>query len=421
MKKFYLSTLFILSLALSFSFTSCSNDDDGITTGYKEVISYENLPSVSKQFISDYFRGYTPAWTAKDIEGYEVSLQEGTRAQIQRNGYEIKFDRNGIWKEIEAYNDNALPETVLALVPRSIASYVAMNYPQRGINEIKKEDYGFKVELTGKPDVDLKFDINGNFLTNTDKDQVVAYDKLPQIAKDFITKHFSNLTVKEIKTDGISYETEFTNNVEIEFNLNGEWIDIDVDKTTMPNSVIELLPLNISSYLANNYPSNPVEQIKRRANLFEIELKNDIKIVFDSEGNLWSIENDNKEPQNNDRVNYVSLPASIKTILTIHFNGEANFLYAEKDKDEYDIKLRDGSEIDFDLQGNIKTIEVIPGKSVPSAIIPTKILSYVNANHSGKHIEEYEVKLFGYKIELSGYPSLELVFNKEGEFIGIDR
>lgn len=420
MKKVYLLTLLALSLTLSLAFTSCSNDDDDPQTNPKEKFSYESLPSISKQFISDYFYGYTPEWAAKHIAGYEVSLLEGTRAQTQRNGYEIKFDRNGVWTEIEAYNDKALPEIVLAIIPRPIASYVAVNYPQRGVNEIKKEEYGFKVELTGNPDVDLKFDINGNFITNNNKDQIIAYDKLPQKAKDFIATHFPNLITKEVKSDGVSYEVEFTNNVEIEFNKDGEWLDIDVDNTTMPKSVIGLLPQAINDYLSANHPTTSIEQIKKRASLFEIELKNDTKLIFSTDGDLWSIENGNNNSQNNDRVSYTSLPEGIKTILNTHFKGKDNFLFAEKDKSEYEVKLKDGSEIDFDLQGNIKSVEVVPGKSVPSAIIPSTITSYVSANYPGKVIEEYEVKLLGYKVELSGYPSLELIFDKNGGFIGLD-
>ena len=48
------------------------------------------------------------------------------------------------------------------IVPAKIAGYVAEHYPSIGIEKIERKRYGYEVELTN--DLDLKFDLNGNFL-----------------------------------------------------------------------------------------------------------------------------------------------------------------------------------------------------------------------------------------------------------------
>lgn len=77
------------------------------------------------------------------------------------NGVDIKFDSQGLWQDVEARNDKTTLPTTAFILP-SIVQYVTSNYPTVGINGIERELNGFDVELTN--DIDLEFDKEGNFV-----------------------------------------------------------------------------------------------------------------------------------------------------------------------------------------------------------------------------------------------------------------
>lgn len=139
---------FLLVGVVAFTMTSCDKND--------EIIANEDLPAVSKSFVSENFAGAKITSSKKDKEGtsfeYEVKLD---------NGVDIKFDQNGQWLDVEMRNDReALPST--AFILPNIVNYVSTNYASVGINGIEREAHGFDVELTN--DVDLEFNAEGNFI-----------------------------------------------------------------------------------------------------------------------------------------------------------------------------------------------------------------------------------------------------------------
>lgn len=139
----------VLILGVIFSMTSCDKDE--------ERIPNENLPSVSRTFVNEFFGSAKINSVIKDKEGanrfvYEVKLD---------NGVDIKFDEAGNWLELEARNDReALPNTSFILP--AIVNYVNATYPSVGINGIDREPNVFDVELNN--DLDLVFDKEGNFI-----------------------------------------------------------------------------------------------------------------------------------------------------------------------------------------------------------------------------------------------------------------
>lgn len=418
-KNFLLMALFTLAL----TFSACSNDDDNDNSNGGTTVSYENLPSESKQFITDHFADYDVTKTLQQVSNYTVSLSKTTTTS--GSNYEIEFDAQGGWIEIEGLNDAVLPDNVLALIPRSILSYVAQNYPDRGITEIKKETYGYKIDLTGTLDVELAFDTNGEFLaadTDNTGDTVVDYGQLPETAQTFLNTHFAGQTPTKIKLDSDGYDVEFGNDTDVEFDLLGNWYKVEVDNSDqIPQTVIALLPQAAQTYISANYSSRKVESVKNKISTYEVELNGDIDLVFDKDGNLWSSSGTTSNNNNGQRLQFSALPQAIQAYLTGHFLSTTTFFYAEQDDEEYEVKLANGTDIDFYISGGLKSIEVLVGNSVPDSIIPDAILSYVKSNYPDRKIEEYEQKTAGYKVELSGYPELELIFDSNGNFKGQDR
>ncbi len=172
-----------------------------------------------------------------------------------------------------------------------------------------------------------------------------------------------------------------------------------------------------------NYAGKKIKKIENKINYYEIELVGlEDELLFDKQGQQITNPG-NGNSGNNERITYENLPASIKEFLSSHFADK--FAAAKKEKDEYDVVLNDGTEIEFDLNGNLKSVEVIPnrGYSVPESVMPQGVNSYIRSNYPHRLVEEFEIKTnknYKYKVELSGYPEIELLFDTNGNFIRLD-
>lgn len=80
---------------------------------------------------------------------------------ILDNGIKVEFDQNGNWVEIEAIDDKqAIPSE---FVPEKILAFLTEKYPNSKVNSIELEDNGgYEIELTDG--TDLEFDKNGNLI-----------------------------------------------------------------------------------------------------------------------------------------------------------------------------------------------------------------------------------------------------------------
>ena len=84
---------------------------------------------------------------------------------------------------------------------------------------------------------------------------------------------------------------------------------------------------------------------------------------------------------------------------------------------EYNVYLKNATEIEFDYQGNLKSIDcrVSP---VPAGIVPEVIVHYVALHYPDHSIVEYAIGYRRITIELGN--GLDLIFDLEGNFLGID-
>lgn len=84
---------------------------------------------------------------------------------------------------------------------------------------------------------------------------------------------------------------------------------------------------------------------------------------------------------------------------------------------EYDVKLVNGTEVDFDYQGEWKSVECKRGE-VPHGIVPQAISNYVKRNFSDVSIVSIEKKSRGYEVDLSD--DVDLYFDAAGNFLRAD-
>ncbi len=114
------------------------------------------------------------------------------------------------------------------------------------------------------------------------------------------------------------------------------------------------------------------------------------------------------------------LPTAAKTILSRHFSKIAvNHIRIDSDVfgKDYDVVLNDGTEIDFDKDGNVKEIDC-GNRPVPEELLLKPVRDYVAKNFKGQKIVGLEVDKTNYEVRLS--TGTELRFDRSGQFQRID-
>lgn len=96
---------------------------------------------------------------------------------------------------------------------------------------------------------------------------------------------------------------------------------------------------------------------------------------------------------------------------------EKNDSWYDLDKNEmYEVKLSNGTKLDFNREGEVTEID--GEERIPDAAIPSPIVAYVEANFSGAHIIGWELDNDEQEVKLSD--GTELEFNHEGQFLKED-
>lgn len=105
------------------------------------------LPQTAREFIHKHF----PSTGVSHIK-IEKEFWEGNQYDvILTNGFDLDFDKNGQWKEIDGHK-TALPVSVLLA---KIADYLSKNFSGIAVWSIDKDKNGYEVKLANR--LELKF------------------------------------------------------------------------------------------------------------------------------------------------------------------------------------------------------------------------------------------------------------------------
>lgn len=119
-------------------------------------------------------------------------------------------------------------------------------------------------------------------------------------------------------------------------------------------------------------------------------------------------------------VEYSALPAQAQTFIKKFFNV-ADIAYIERERDdlqtEYSVHLKNATEIDFDHQGNLESVDC-QRSAVPNGIIPQVIVDYIQLHYPELFAVKYTIDYRHIEIELN--TGIELEFDLEGNFIRMD-
>lgn len=115
------------------------------------------------------------------------------------------------------------------------------------------------------------------------------------------------------------------------------------------------------------------------------------------------------------------LPEKAQQIINDNFPGDP-VLYATRESEAfesttYDVRLKSGTELDFDAAGDWLNIDTAP-REVPDALVPQGVLSYVQDNYPDLLIVKIDRDRRDYEVELNN--DMELVFDLSGKFLRLD-
>ncbi len=131
----------------------------------------------------------------------------------------------------------------------------------------------------------VQFAFAGDVITQDTK-------RLPMAARNFINQYFAKQQVSRIKIEtgmlgAKKYEVSLANRTEIDFDGNGNWTEVDCDKTAVPEA---LVPVSVREYVKRNFPQEVIVKIERERSGMEVELGNDYSLKFNSKGKFVSMD-----------------------------------------------------------------------------------------------------------------------------------
>lgn len=84
-----------------------------------------------------------------------------------------------------------------------------------------------------------------------------------------------------------SYDVLLEGNVKVEFNRSGEWTSVDCEHGRVPDSV---LPQGVLDYVKQKFAKAHVVEVERDMMGYDVKLSNDLDLEFDKEGNFLRID-----------------------------------------------------------------------------------------------------------------------------------
>lgn len=110
--------------------------------------------------------------------------------------------------------------------------------------------------------------------------------ELPEMVSAYVSQLFPNEKIKTVKVDKVdnweTYEIKMSGGTELSFDENNQPTEIKC-QNGIPASA---LPLNIAGYVTKNHPNIKIVEYEMDEEGHEVELENGDELEFDPEGNF---------------------------------------------------------------------------------------------------------------------------------------
>ena len=121
------------------------------------------------------------------------------------------------------------------------------------------------------------------------------------------------------------------------------------------------------------------------------------------------------------RIDFEDLPSEARSFVETYFPG-VNIVSIIREKDdgqkEYQVKLSDGTDMEFDEDGTWRSIECYFSK-LPQGILPATVVAKVDELHPEGYINGVDRELGGYQVEVTDREGIDwnMRFNTQFEYI----
>ncbi|MDE6048393.1 MAG: PepSY-like domain-containing protein [Paramuribaculum sp.] len=124
----------------------------------------------------------------------------------------------------------------------------------------------------------------------SDDDKDINPTDLPSNAKAFIATYYPSAKIVKTTKDKNEYDVILNNGHTIDFNKDGEWIDVDAPVgQTVPTG---FYPASIDTYISSNFgTSGGINEISVNARGFEVDLVSGVELIFDQTGTFVGLDN----------------------------------------------------------------------------------------------------------------------------------
>ncbi|MDE5812151.1 MAG: PepSY-like domain-containing protein [Muribaculaceae bacterium] len=115
------------------------------------------LPKKAQKFIDKHFAGVAVASTEVDFPSQDIDVKLA-------NGIEIEFSQKGELKEIETEQGSLSVDLVKSILPRETYRDLRDKGMQACVEGIKKDKYGYKVDLNNQRYDEARYNVEGFFV-----------------------------------------------------------------------------------------------------------------------------------------------------------------------------------------------------------------------------------------------------------------
>ncbi len=289
----------------------------------KQVVSVSELPDEVQDYVA---LSFTPvdieaAWHVRN-KGYEVELEDGQDLYFRENGECMGTSRDGGGGVFRCMRGDAVDVIEL---PQAAADYITANYPTLTIQTVvykeRGDRSGYAVQLSDGSTI-LLFNGMGRFVSICGRfpgggdgpgghggdhgphgpqggcfaGDTIDVATLPTAITDYVTANFGGetITVAVVKPSG-KFGVELSNDTVLLFAADGTFIKVcDGQPDGGPHHhhcntavTIDDLPQAAQDYIAANYAGDTVVRGCQKNNgNYIVKLSNDVKILFDADGNM---------------------------------------------------------------------------------------------------------------------------------------
>ena len=121
-------------------------------------------------------------------------------------------------------------------------------------------------------------------LTACAKEQVIAFDQVPEPAKAIVAAHFDASQIAYVTLDkgllDAEYDIKFNDGRSLEFNKAGELLKVDCKRTEVPPPA--LIPEVVRAYVKANFPNAFITEWSKDDRRWKAELNSGLDLEFNS-------------------------------------------------------------------------------------------------------------------------------------------